>query len=247
MRRARTATCGFVLVLGAFVPSCSGKDVTVFELAASGASGSAALGGGGAFAGGGQAGSTTDSAGRVSELGGSAGSAGGTGDAGGIAEIACRTNRDCGQGWLCEKPSCDSETGVCDLRPGKTDLDYAPVCGCDGVTYWNDVIRRQAGESLLAVDQCSTTVRPCDVDQDCGVMFPSCARLVSRGEQCSPSSSGACWVLPPDCPDPVNDPDIWQECRPPMPGVPPPPCLDTCRAIRSERPQQRPRDLKLCP
>jgi hypothetical protein len=232
---------------------CSGKDVTVFRASGGGAVGAPS---GGSMTGGASGSTSGDaSSGSPPATGGQAGgsaSNGGSdpgnpgGGGGGEAGTVCSSKDDCPQGFFCEMPSCDAATGLCDLRPPTDMLDYSPVCGCDGVTYWNDNTRRQAGAALLGAGTCSTTARTCSDGTDCGVEFASCARLVSRGEQCAPSSAGACWLLPPDCPDQTDDRNIWQECRPPVQGVPPPPCFDTCRAIRSERPHQRPRDLKLC-
>jgi hypothetical protein len=230
---------GKLLALVALATACEGRDVTVFQVGSGGTAGPSGSQPGGA------GGSGSGAAGSAPIASGSGGAQAGSGGA--QTGTVCDSNDDCPQGWFCEKSSCAAPSGLCDLRPTKTSLDYAPVCGCDGVTYWNDTARRDAGMQLFDSNQCSTTARPCNNGSDCGVMFASCARLVSRGEQCMPTSQGACWLLPPDCPDPQTDPDVWQECRPPMPGVPPPPCLDTCSAIRSEHPHQRPHDLKLCP
>lgn len=236
------------LAAAVLLSSCEVRDVTVFELPAAGRGG-VPDGGLDQAGSGGAAGSAANTAGTSGtfaggEAAGTGGGGSGGGDGGGMI---CGSNADCPQGWFCEKASCNDPTGSCDLRPSRPKLDYEPVCGCDGVTYWNDVTRREAGMTLLQADQCSTTARPCNEGSECGRDFFSCARLVSRGEQCAPSSEGACWLLPRDCPDPRSDPEVWQECRPPIQGVPPPPCVDTCRAIRSEHPHQHPRDLKLCP
>jgi hypothetical protein len=251
-------TFGALLALATLAPGCEVRDVTVFERASGGAAGTGgtsdaagtagAAGLGNATSGeGGSAGvAGTENGGFTSDVAGAAGTLAGSG--GSAPGMVCRSKADCPQGWSCEKASCEAAEGLCDLNPAKSNLDYQPVCGCDGVNYWNDATRRQAGATLRQADQCSTTARQCDGSADCGdsSAIASCARLAARDETCSPSR-GACWVLPFDCPDPRSDPDIWQECRPPMPGVPPPPCVDTCRAIRSEHPHQRPRDLKMCP
>jgi hypothetical protein len=224
----RMATLASLILLS----SCEVRDVTVFELPGAGSGGTTGAAGTGQIGG----------AGSAAQMAGAAGKPGGSGGSG----MICVANADCPQGWFCEKPSCADPTGSCELRPTKPTLDYAPVCGCDGVTYWNDVTRRQAGTTLLQAEQCSTTAKPCNNSVDCGTAFASCARLVSRGESCAPWSLGACWLLPPDCPDPRSDPDVWRDCRPPIQGLPPPPCVDTCRAIRVEFPHQRPPDLAMC-
>jgi len=249
--------------------ACQAREVTVFELAAGGSNagsagelsvsggGTDAASGGGGSGGGSGGGGGSGSGGGGADGGAPASDGGGGGEAGGTAGqgtggdggIPCRTNEECGQGWFCEKVGCDAEMGLCDLRPSLPTFDISPVCGCDGVTYWNDVARRQFGMVMRQANQCSTDARPCNSGVDCGgrvAPFASCARLVSRAEACGAPTQGACWLLPPDCPPFGADPVLWQDCRSTDPNAPPI-CVDTCRAIRSERPHQQPADLKMCP
>jgi hypothetical protein len=254
------------------VAACQAREVTVFELGAGGSNAGtagelsvsgggtdAATAGGGAGGVGGSGGSGGDSGGGsagaagggapTTDGGGGAGAVGAAGETGDDDGIPCRTNEECGQGWFCEKVGCDAEMGLCDLRPSLPTFDISPVCGCDGVTYWNDVARRQFGMVMRQAAQCSTDARPCNSGLDCGgrvAPFASCARLVSRAESCGAPTQGACWLLPPDCPPFGADPVLWQDCRSTDPNAPPL-CVDTCRAIRSEHPHQQPSDLQLCP
>ncbi|HYQ18708.1 MAG TPA: hypothetical protein VEQ58_23195 [Polyangiaceae bacterium] len=257
---------GALLCLISMLPlGCEARDVTVFEVASGGDVARAGSGGGDGGRGGNSgSGGRSDSGGSsdnhggtdnnaagdggapsLSGTGGGGGSAGGGSSGGG--DMTCTSNKDCPQDYYCEKTSCDAPTGSCSMRPKHLTLDYAPVCGCDGVTYWNDVVRRQIGQALYEAAKCSTTARACDFGPDCGLDFMSCSRLLSRGDSCGAPAQGVCWTLPPYCPDPKTDPDVWQECRP---GSPPgsTPCIDTCNAIRSERPQQQPPDpTSMCP
>jgi hypothetical protein len=118
-----------------------------------------------------------------------------------------------------------------------------PVCGCDGVTYWNDCIRRQTGAQVEAMGECSVACA-CEVGSDCEVPFASCAHLVQGGETCHSRGPGACWVLPPKCMPNPKDAPVWQECHPP--DAPSPPCVDTCLAIASERPHARKKPGEEC-
>jgi hypothetical protein len=110
------------------------------------------------------------------------------------------------------------------------------VCGCDGITYWNDCVRRQIGTTMASVGECSVTACACKIDEDCLQEGASCAQLVQGSDMCH-GDIGACWVLPPQCMPNQGDPPVWQECKPP--DAPPAPCVDTCLAIRSGHPHKK--------
>jgi hypothetical protein len=250
MKRAGTWLSALTVVLAQL--ACKGQEVAVFEMP----------GGSGGQAGGGQAGGGAPSAGAGSPAtagdtsaggvagsmdvvppGGSGGMAGG--GAGGMAGsggmplgMPCMHDPDCGLGWLCEKAGCDAPTGVCEPRPVFLPPEPDPVCGCDGITYWNDSIRRAYGATLDTLGECRASACSCEVGADCEVPGASCSHLVAPGEMCG-HGTGACWVLPPQC-VPTGDPMVWQACRPPDATDPPPPCVDTCLAIRSEKPHAPP-------
>jgi hypothetical protein len=44
--------------------------------------------------------------------------------------------------------------GTCTVKPSVCDMMYAPVCGCDKVTYGNDCMRQGAGQPKLADGEC---------------------------------------------------------------------------------------------
>ncbi|HYJ11714.1 MAG TPA: hypothetical protein VEX18_21975, partial [Polyangiaceae bacterium] len=172
--------------------ACKGREVTVFEMPAAagssgmagalatdgGMAGSLSLAGesGGGMAGSGMAGMAQGGA----PSGGTAGSAGMAGADGEPPGLPCSDNDDC-EGWFCEKPGCDAPTGVCMPRPLFPPPEPEPVCGCDGVTYWNDDIRRWFGRSLDSLGECRATARACEFGPDCGVPYDSasCSHLVS--------------------------------------------------------------------
>jgi hypothetical protein len=230
---------------GALLVACEGREVPVFDVAVplggnaqagtAGASGSSAGGGAGGASAAGSSAAGSATAGSVALVGGTGGEAagapGGNG-AGGqpmMMPQPCESDDDC-QGWICDKPGCDATAGFCKPYPPFCDPNPRPVCGCDGITYWNDCIRVQSHARLAATEQCFDTACTCEVASDCNVPYASCGHLLPPNAMCG-HAMGACWVLPSEC-DPAADPKRWHECKPPDGATPM--CVDTCTAIKTE-------------
>lgn len=64
----------------------------------------------------------------------------------------------CAEGFYCSFPegSCgeDAQEGICTPRPEVCTLEFAAVCGCDGVEYGNSCAAATAGVSLRAAQPC---------------------------------------------------------------------------------------------
>jgi hypothetical protein len=219
--------------------ACEGREVTVFELPAkvdnAGSSGAGGVAGAMTAPAGASAGGSVADFGGVGPGGSPPGGAGvggpmGFGTGGAMAAIPCTSKADCA-GWACDKKGCDQPTGVCVPWPPFCLPNLAPVCGCDGVTYWNDCLRLQADVTLAGPDQCRANACSCEVGADCDVPYASCSHLLGPGEMCR-HGMGNCWVLPPQC-DPNVDTKMWRECRPADPATPPK-CLNNFEAIASE-------------
>jgi hypothetical protein len=163
---------------------------------------------------------------------------------GGGSEIPCSDSMECGPVAYCAKPSCSASQGRCELRPVECGEDAGTTCGCDGVNYWNDCLRRQNGVAFSAAGECTTTFASCGGfhGMGCPAAGAFCARLGLTGNgSCDPGVPGVCWVLPTRCP--LDDGgQLWESC-----GSRPPICAGICEAIRAERPYRVPFDPTACP
>jgi hypothetical protein len=159
-----------------------------------------------------------------------AGSSGKPGGGGAPPAPSCRSQTDCRPEELCERANCDAPEGVCRARPTICDAAALPVCGCDGINYLNDCLRRGAGVSLAVNAECGREGLECTVPGSCpGEAY--CAHLGPPTLACG-TAPGRCWVIPPTCA--VDDPNRFTPCGP-RPGG----CVDTCTAIRAETPFAR--------
>ena len=154
---------------------------------------------------------------------------------GGSPAHRCVNDDDCRTGF-CVRDTCDEATGHCEARPVTCDTTKALVCGCDGVTYWNDCLRKQAGITASALGYCGPGAATCGGGLGaCPVAGASCARIFPSADRCvhGDDGPGVCVLLPPTCPAPTNE--RLARC-----GGGPASCDDECDAIRSERPHLRP-------
>jgi hypothetical protein len=69
----------------------------------------------------------------------------------------------CPEGYFCDLVDCNS--GWCKPTPEECPDEVDEVCGCDGNTYQNTCLARQAGQSARYDDPCGAT---CSSNDDCG-------------------------------------------------------------------------------
>lgn len=70
-----------------------------------------------------------------------------------IASDNCTVNSDCSSSEYCLRRGCKGE-GKCATRPQACVDIWAPVCGCDGVTYNSDCEAAAAGVGFVTKGVC---------------------------------------------------------------------------------------------
>jgi hypothetical protein len=176
----------------------------------SGAGGAGTSGNGGASASGGVG------MGGAGKGGAGAGGAG-NGGTGGLPPGGCKVEDDCDDAHYCKKTSCDAEEGTCEPYGGEcvgADAVFEPVCGCDGITYWNTCTIEHEGYNVASMGECTGNNRPTCTRSDGADSCPErrhvhCYRPVEMCGDPSPTM-GVCWVLPTECPD--DEPQTERYC-----------------------------------
>lgn len=198
-----------------------------------GTGGETSSGGTGGTSTGGTGGSTGGTGGTsTGGTGGTGGSTGGSGGTGGGSGSACQWKIDdpCGAGFYCKAAGCGM--GTCEPI-GTIEQDARmPVCGCDGVTYWNDSIAGSHGMAVSSAGECGPAAT-----QQCGgfggLTCPagaSCNYELLNQAQCNIADiGGTCWAVPKVCGGGIGFGPNTRECGAPV-------CKSECELIKSEVP-----------
>ncbi len=118
------------------------------------------------------------------------------------------TTGQCGPGFYCKATACG--LGTCAPAPAETSTK-TPICGCDGVTYWNETVAQNHGVS-------TQTTGECNPGKTCGGLAnlkcplgANCNFKQSSSGGCAISDpTGTCWGLPAQCPQIVIGPQTRQ-------------------------------------
>lgn len=138
--------------------------------------------------------------------------ASGSGGAGGVMSTSsaasststgasgCDTTGDCPDKQFCLKSGCGGgAVGAC--KPvAMMHVDFDPVCGCDGVTYWNSIYGAESTKPIHKLGPCG----PLDKPQVCNAAGSGCSganqHCALPRQQCSDViNEGTCWVVPDTC------------------------------------------------
>lgn len=189
-------------------------------------------GSGGANVGGAHAGGAAGSGGGMGSGGmmGSGGSGGGGGSGpGGLGSPCTHGGAPCDQGFYCDAMGCGAGTCQPVLGVAQQTKDYAPVCGCDGVTFFNVSLAKIAGMAVSHGGACSAQEGVACTKQ---VLCPtglSCNAEVANQAACVPvpQAAGFCWRVPLGCD--ANGPVRGRGC---LNAV----CADRCSLIQGQNP-----------
>lgn len=144
------------------------------------------------------------------------------------ASTSCTTNTECGTSNFCFRTGCGAgATGKCGPVPAGAS-NYAAVCGCDGVTYWNHFEAATFSVGVHYEGPCNKTDRvPCGSASEC----PTSGECVFEYDgigRCGTGDKGFCWRNPSGklCPIGKSGPPV-KTC---VTGF----CTSQCEAVKSK-------------
>jgi len=115
-------------------------------------------------------------------------------DAGGPS---CTTIDDCRVGEYCRRTTCEITSGTC--APYTVTTAYAPVCGCDGVTYWNKSYAFTTDGVIKYAGRCNAMDAKACLGSACETPDSLCVHEIPNSTGCiTTTDAGVCFRLPPD-------------------------------------------------
>ncbi len=169
--------------------------------------------GGGATSTGTAGGTTTSGDGGTSASSSGGGQGGGSGGAGGAGMgqgAPCSwTGPPCDEALYCQAKGCGEGTCQPILSETGQEQGLTPVCGCDGISYFNQSIAASFGMAVAHDERCTDSEGvTCHKDNSPCPAGYFCSRRVAGVANCllSPNQDGQCWAVPKTC-DPEGPKD----------------------------------------
>lgn len=110
------------------------------------------------------------------------------------AAIICTSSGGCPPSQVCLITACDATGGTCVHT--STLANYAPACGCDGISYWNALTAASGGIRVKHDGPCDGIGEGVGCGSTCAY---KCIHRHATAAGCA-LSSGQCWRMP-DVPD----------------------------------------------
>jgi hypothetical protein len=107
----------------------------------------------------------------------------------------------------------DCKTGACTKKPGGEGAKWAPVCGCNGIAYWNRDLAFLGGaayrEGACDLDQPPAQMVKC-YENNAGVCQTAGAGCYLHSQNdCLDTPTGVCMVVPTGCPG-ITEPSAFR-------------------------------------
>jgi hypothetical protein len=147
---------------------------------------------------GGSGGSSAPSSG-VSGAGATATSSSDVSSSGSGSGTECTwSSGNCPSNEYCKDIQCEDGTGKCALRTMAKSLAYEPVCGCNGLSFWNASVASTYGMSVHHTGVCSSMDEavPCTGESECASYGAGC---MLQALSCTANPAGICMVPHDSC------------------------------------------------
>jgi hypothetical protein len=219
--------------IGVLLLACSSEFTSGGPRGQGGTSTTTSNSGAGGVVGGGGAGAAAGSGATGGGGAGAMGAAGGAAGSGGNATQPCTWSPAgdiCPSGSYCNPTGLDCLAGFCAPINEHETNEQAPVCGCDGVIYWNVSVAAARGMPVRSSGECTSAQQafcgglanlPCPNPGE-----QSCDYRTQEPTGCDDDVLGRCWALPVECPGTAV---TMRPCDPNQDQ-----CDTHCQAIRAQ-------------